>query len=278
MTKPLTAAAVAKLRPGGDRRELADGGCPGLYLVIQAGGHKSWALRYRRPDGRPAKLALGSVFTADKEPPAAEPAIGAHLTLAAVRRLVAALRHEIAQGRDPGAAHLAAKRYGRATAIETSANTFASAAQSFVEEHASKKVRRWPEQARLLGLRPEDLTLIPKGLAERWRDRPVAEIDGHDIHAIVDETRRMGAPGLERRAEGPTEARARAMLAVLSRMFRWLTQHRRVGQNPCVGVHRPAGAARAGARALRRLRGDDSQRAAAGAVADAVLRAHTAAA
>jgi integrase len=44
---------------------------------------------------------------------------------------------------------------------------------------------------------------------------------------------------LERRSDGPTESRARAMLATLSSMFAWLLQHRRVETNPCAGVHRP---------------------------------------
>ena len=65
------------------------------------------------------------------------------------------------------------------------------------------------------------------------------EIDGHDIHAVVDETRRLGAPGLARHSDGPTEARARAMYSVLSKMFAWLVQHRRVTANPCASVHRP---------------------------------------
>ena len=133
-----------------------------------------------------------------------------------------------------------AERERRRTAtLDRAANTFSTAARDFVEQYASKKTRRWEEQARLLGIRPEDLTFIPKGLADRWNKRPIAEIDGHDIYGIVDETRRSGAPGLERRSDGPTEARARAMLSCLSRMFRWLVQHRKISLNPCSGVHRP---------------------------------------
>jgi integrase len=64
-------------------------------------------------------------------------------------------------------------------------------------------------------------------------------IDGHDVHSLVEEARQRGVPGLVRRGEHPTEARARAMLSCLSRMFRWLMQHRRVTENPCAGVHRP---------------------------------------
>jgi integrase len=132
------------------------------------------------------------------------------------------------------------KRKRRATAVDAAANSFAGAARDFVERYSMKKVRRWREQARLLGLDPRDgLSLIPKGLADRWRDRPVASIDGHDVHGVVAETRERGAPGLERRSDGETESRARAMLSCLSRLFRWLVQHRRVEKNPCADVHRP---------------------------------------
>ena len=60
MARPLTAIAVEKARPHAERRELADGGCTGLYLVIQPSGVKSWAARYRY-HGRPTKLTLGPV-------------------------------------------------------------------------------------------------------------------------------------------------------------------------------------------------------------------------
>ena len=240
MSKPLTAAAVAKLRSAKDRLEIPDGGCPGLYLIIQPSGSKSWALRFRRPNGKPAKLVLGSVFDKDHETPEPgnKPFIGGHLTLAAARLLAADKKHEIAQGRDPAAAHMAERQRLRVAAIEGAANTFAVAARDWIEQDASKNTRRWKEQAALLGMKA-DQSLIPKGLANRWRDRPVVEIDGHDIYAVVDETRRFGAPGLQRRSDGPTESRARAMLSCLSTMFDWLIRKRRVITNPCASVPRP---------------------------------------
>ena len=182
---------------------------------------------------------LGSVFAKAEEEPERAPAIGDHLTLAAAHRLVAELQHEIAQGRDPAAVHLKNKRDRRAAASEAAANTFAGAARAFIEQYARKKVRRWQELARLLGLAPETLALIPKGLAERWADRPVAGIDGHDIHAVVDEARRLGIPGLERRTDGVSEPRARKMFGVLSKLFAWLIRGRRVAANPCASVARP---------------------------------------
>jgi integrase len=100
-------------------------------------------------------------------------------------------------------------------------------------------VRRWQELARLLGLEPKTLAPIPKGLAERWAERPVTEIDGHDIHGVVDEARKLGIPGLEQRAEGESEPRARKLYAVLSKLFAWLIRDRRVTANPCSSVARP---------------------------------------
>lgn len=129
----------------------------------------------------------------------------------------------------------------RAAVQEAASNTFGAAAKDFITKYSSQRVRRWKEQAHLLGLRPtaEGLEVIPGGLAQRWADKPLTQIDGHDIHQLVAETRERGAPGLERRSDGLTETRARAMLSCLSRMFRWLVQHRRVETNPCAGVHRP---------------------------------------
>ena len=81
--------------------------------------------------------------------------------------------------------------------------------------------------------------MIKGGLAATWADKPVAEIDGHDIHTVVDEARRHGIPGLARRNSGASEARGRKMHAALSVLFRWLLQRRRVATNPCVGVWHP---------------------------------------
>jgi hypothetical protein len=58
MAKKLTARKVEQTRPNpSKRREIPDGGKPGLYLVIQPSGRKSWAVRCR-VNGRPRKLTL----------------------------------------------------------------------------------------------------------------------------------------------------------------------------------------------------------------------------
>jgi integrase len=235
MAKQLTAAAAARLRPSGARREVRDGGAQGLYLVIQPSGVKSWALRFRRPGGRTAKLTLGPADLTGHEMPE-EPVVGQPLTLAGARALANNIHRERAMGRDVVATQHRAKSEQDARG----ADTFGQAAVDFIEQHAKRRTRRWAETARLLGVKPEGdaLELIPRGLADRWRDRAVREIDGDDVHRVVDEVREKGVPGLERRA-GQSESRALVLLRALSKMFAWLVAKRRVSQNPCAGVHRP---------------------------------------
>jgi integrase len=233
MTTQLTTAAVQRLRPGKERREIRDGGCRGLVLIVQPSGHKSWAMRFRQR-GRLMRMTLGPVDLTGADTAANAPIMGAPLSLASARRLAAEVNHQRVGGRDV----IAAKRGEK---VERDAKTFAQAARDFIEQHAMRKTRTWQEKARLLGLRAagEELELISKGLADRWHDKPIADVSGDDIYAIVDEVRERGAPGLERRAEGPTEARAQTMLRTLSKLFAWLIQKRRLTQNPCAGVHRP---------------------------------------
>ena len=196
MAKNLTAASVAKLRPVKDRLiEIPDAQAVGLYLLIYPSGKKIWALRYRRPkDRRPAKLTLGTVFADQRKiEPDIVPVIGDHMTLTGARRLVAELRHDIALGRDPGAAHIAKKRR-----VPSTEDTFAAAARDFIEDHARKRTRRWQEAARTIGLQQTDdgaLEIIDGGLSDRWRDLIVSEIDEDIIFRVVDEARRRGVPG-----------------------------------------------------------------------------------
>jgi integrase len=165
--------------------------------------------------------------------------LGAPLTLASARMLATELHRQRALGEDV----VAVTHRERLERVAHGGKTFAAAAVDYIEQYAMRRTRGWWDRARLLGLRPtaegNGLELIPKGLADRWRDRPIAEIDGDDIHLIVDEVRERGVPGLERRAEGPSDSQARAMFAGLSKMFSWLVERRRSRSNPCTGVHRP---------------------------------------
>src|SRR5262245_49104038 len=131
--KVFTSISVKNHKPGKKRREVPDAGCPGLFLVIQPSGHKSWAMRFRLPSGQPAKLTLGTVDLSGKEPEGA-PAMGTPLTLLGARTLAADVHRQRAIGRDPVADYAAAKIQ---KSLERS-EAFGVAARDFIEQYASK--------------------------------------------------------------------------------------------------------------------------------------------
>jgi integrase len=233
----LTAAAVARLRPKAGRYEVPDGGVGGLYLLIQPTGKKSWVMRYRRPGSKTGmvKLTLGTADLSGKEEDQ-EPKIGGHLTLAGARALAAQVNRQRALGRDPAEGVRASKEARREI------RTFAEAARTFIEEHSRPKVRRWKEQAKILGIGADDeMALARGGVAHRWRDTPIDSITGDDIFRAVDEARRRGVPGVASRG-GASEARARHVASCLSVMFGWLARNRIIKTNPCAGLARPKAA------------------------------------
>src|SRR4051812_45994513 len=97
MPRVLTAIAVSSAKPDPNRRvEVADGAIPGLRLIIQPSGAKSWAFRYEA-HGRAVKMTLG-------------PAIGpGALSLAQARQEASTARNCLATGGDPASARKAKK-------------------------------------------------------------------------------------------------------------------------------------------------------------------------
>jgi len=229
----LTAASVEKFRAAKTRREIPDAACPGLYLVVQKTGLKSFAMRFRNQYSRHVKLTLGKLDVTGVESETA-PMIGMPLTLLAARRLAMDVHRQRALGND-----VAAQRHRQRLERKAGqAKDFSQAALDYTEQYLRREVRRWQAAARLLGITVGGdgaLTLTPKGLADRWRDRPVSEISADDIHAIIDEVREKAVPGLERRGDGPSAAMARVMHTALSRLFRWLLEKRRIAANPMHG-------------------------------------------
>ena len=237
MAKTLTAASVAKLLPGHKRIEMPDAGCRGLRLIIQPTGAKSWALRFRRPNGKTAKMTLGRFDPLGEME--GEPAVGGPLTLMAARRSATEILRERALGRDVISDHQSAKRRRKVEAATMNANAFGAAAKSFITEHAKPKTRSWVTTARLLGLEPQSLEPMKGGLAERWALKPVSEISDDDIHSLVDEVRSVGVPGLRRRRTGASNSVARVIYGRLNKFFSWLIERRVLKANPCLGVWRP---------------------------------------
>jgi hypothetical protein len=70
--KLYTDLAIKKLKPHPTKRlELPDAGAAGLYVTVQPGsGAKSFVLRFRRPDGRNARMVLGGFDPTPRSAPA----------------------------------------------------------------------------------------------------------------------------------------------------------------------------------------------------------------
>ena len=127
---------------------------PGLYLVVQPCGARSWAVRYRR-GGRPRKHTLGPY-----------PAID----LKTARELAGKALRAVAEGRDPGREKALAR-----TALP---DTVEAVAKQFVELHCRRANRpRTIEGTQQL----LDLHVLP-----RWRRRLIKDITRRDVLDLLD--------------------------------------------------------------------------------------------
>ncbi|MDB5585082.1 MAG: phage integrase family protein [Devosia sp.] len=197
MPKVLTAAAVGKLKATKTRQEIPDGTVPGLYLIIQASGVRSWALRYRF-GGKSRKYTLGNALK---------------IKLAEARTLAREALRAVTEGEDP-----AASRRSELQANKDSDRHFPAVAWRYIIRHQiAKGNRTWKEVARQLGfvpfkpsgleqhdqslikyvvpaddkatpLRPMDLVFTSRagGLSDRWKARTLDSIGVEEIIKELD--------------------------------------------------------------------------------------------
>lgn len=237
----LTPISVQNYKPDATRRrEIPDSKAQGLYLVIQPkpSGRKSWAVRLRRVVNgkiKTAKITLGRVDDPEVEP-TDDPVQGAALTLLQARALANEIDRKRARGIDVVAETKAEKKRNRTAAADRAANSFGAIVREFFIDYRTKRdtrPRRWREDAGALGLRyppdsdPAKVTpeVIKGGLAEKWADKPIAEIDKYAVDIEVDEARKHGSTG-----------RARKMYSALSVLFNWLPLKYGVDINPMIGT------------------------------------------
>jgi integrase len=231
MARTLTAPAISKYRAGKRRREVGDGGCPGLRLLIGTSGAKSFVYRYRRPgSGRPAKLTLGPLDVTGKESKG-DPVIGAHLTLVSARLLAAEVRRQLALGRDPGVDHQVEKQQRRVAAQSADAATYPAMARLYVEQYAKPNRRDWRDVAMLLGIDPdgEGMPVMPDSVADRWRSRAASSISKVEVVAELDRAAR----------EGRGRTRANHVLEVLRGAYRWHMRRGSLESSPCALLDMP---------------------------------------
>ena len=245
MVATLTDAAVRKLTAGPARRRIPDGGARSLFLIIETSGHKSYQMRFRRPNGRPGKLTLGPADMSGRELKS-EPQIGQPLSLQAARLLAADVHRRRMLGQDVIAEHRVRKLRQRVEIEERKTSSYVAAVQGYVGEYAKPETRNWREMARLLGLdyalSGGEPTIRKGGLVQRWGDKDVGTITAQDVWLAVDEARRVGVPGIGARTRGLSELRARGLFVALGSFFGWCLRQRRIQTNPCLNVPSPAAA------------------------------------
>jgi integrase len=158
MAVVLTDRVVQQAKPGRARVELPDVVVPGLYLIVQSSGVKSWAVRYRVGD-RTRKLTLPGRYPV--------------LSLAKARDDARTALGSVAEGADP-----AAIKQAGAPADDTLAAHMAL----YREKHVST-------------VRPGTATNINRELErmqDAWPGRALRSISKKDVVAVVDKAMKRG--------------------------------------------------------------------------------------
>jgi integrase len=205
----LTARFVAAARPKRNgvgnavRAEYPDAACPGLHLIVQPTGSRSWAFRFRRrTDRKSVKLTIGKAGEGG-------------LSLAAARHAAAAARHRFEQGVAPvtGVTGVTGQSGGGGDKIET-------AAASFFELHARRKTRSstaWATE------RVFNRIVLPA-----WRGRSIASIRKRDVIELVEGVAASGRGYLANRT-----------LGTVSKFFNWLVARDALAFSPVTGIEKP---------------------------------------
>jgi integrase len=242
MAKRLTTVAIEQAKPGPARREIADGGCPGLYLVIQPGGAKSWALRFRSPVERDKhgqraakKLTLGPLATDVGD---GEPQIGHPLTLTQARKLATAALEQVDRKIDP--THT--RREEKAKAKQEAAagdNTVDAAMVEFLKRYKGRKKQGLRESTRrltamYLGLKPDpekpgEWKTAGNGVLKRWSGRPLASITKRDAIVLLDD-----------RVDAGHGVTANRTLTNLKTFFGWCVKRDMLTASPVAVLDAPA--------------------------------------
>lgn len=206
MPEKLTAPFVAKATTRTSRYEIADSLQPGLRLVVQPSGAKSWAFRYERSDGQRVKVTLGR---------AAGP--GA-LTLQQARDAASDARRLRSTGGDPADRRRTEKR-AEAARIE------AEEREARRKDDAVEKVllRYYADHADGLKSGREVRRVLDKELKD-WAKRRVDDIQRRDAIQLLDSVK----------ARAPVQSKR--LRAYGRHFFGWCISKELIATNPFDGT------------------------------------------
>lgn len=203
MTKALTVASVERIGTPAKRLEVPDAVLPGLFLIVQPSGAKSWALRYRHR-GMTRKLTIGRypVFELGEARAKAREALQA-----------------VAAGRDP-CGELRERRRA-AMAVDPDHDLVSVQVENFLARH----VRKTSKAANAADVERR----FRKYVLPHWSRKRVQEVSRRDVIELLD--------GIVDSGAGITANRT---LATLKTFFTWLVDRSAIEQSPCARVKPPA--------------------------------------
>jgi integrase len=158
-----TAVSVQNVKPGNTRREIPDGGCAGLYLIVQPlpSGRKSWAVRYRH-GGKPVKFTLKDVNT-----------------LADARKAATAVLAEVSAKRDPREA----RQTEQEKAELAKADTVRSVCEAWLDREGKK--------LRTVGQRR---SVFSRWIYPAFGGRPIGDVKRSEIIKLLDKVEDKSGP------------------------------------------------------------------------------------
>lgn len=202
MAARLTDISVRNAKAGATRREIPDGGCRGLYLVIQPSGKKSWAVRYRH-DGKPRKLTLDG-FPA----------------LATARKL--AMEAIENPTRDPAAEKATAKAIQK-DATQSKRDLFPTVAATYMRHYAEGRATRKNAKPKPRTV-AETQRLFDKLITKDvWGEKRIQEITKRNVIELLDGIVDRGAPYVANRT-----------YAAIAPFFAWAARRDIITASPVV--------------------------------------------
>jgi len=209
MAKALTVKFIEAIKPDTLRKEIPDGGMPGLYLVVQPKREKdgkqlppslSWAIRYRMAQ-RARKMTIGPF-----------PLYG----LAEAREAASKALRAVSEGRDPGEEKLLAK-----VARSNDDDQVGAVLNEFIKRHVEAKTRESSAK--------ETKRLIDVEIRPKWKSRHIRSITRRDCISLLDD--------LVDRGVGTTANRVHS---VLRKFFNWCLERDVVTASPMANVKAPS--------------------------------------
>lgn len=202
MAARLTDISVKNARPGSTRREIPDGGCKGLYLVIQPSGKRSWAVRYRHK-GKPRKLTL------DGFPP-----------LATARKLAMAAMEN--PEHDP-AAEKRAKKAAQKDEAQSKRDLFPEIVETYLKHYAEGRATRKNAKPKPRTVAETKRLLDQLTTPEVWGTKRIQDIAKRDVIELLDGIVDRGAPYVANRT-----------YAAISPLFAWAARRDIIDVSPVV--------------------------------------------